>query len=42
MLDDREKPYGWNWQENASILNVPGLTGPQERNSGVMNCLFFE
>ncbi len=28
-LDDREKPYGWSWQKNAPILDVPGLTAPQ-------------
>ena len=29
FLDDREKPYGWSWQKNAPILDVPGLTAPQ-------------
>lgn len=29
MLDEREKPYGWSWQKNAPILDVPGLTAPQ-------------
>ena len=28
-LDDRERPYGWSWQKNAPILDVPGLTAPQ-------------
>src|SRR3989344_116881 len=28
-LDDREKPYGWSWQKNAPILDVPGLTATQ-------------
>ncbi len=28
-LDDREKPYGWSWQKNAPILDIPGLTAPQ-------------
>lgn len=28
-LDDREKPYGWSWQKNAPILDVPSLTAPQ-------------
>lgn len=27
--DEREKPYGWSWQKNAPILDVPGLTSPQ-------------
>ncbi len=29
LVDDREKPYGWSWQKNAPILDVPGLTIPQ-------------
>lgn len=29
VVDDREKPYGWSWQKNAPILDVPGLTMPQ-------------
>ena len=28
-LDDRQKPFGWSWQKNAPILDVPGLTAPQ-------------
>jgi predicted DNA-binding transcriptional regulator YafY len=28
-VDEREKPYGWSWQKNAPILDVPGLTSPQ-------------
>lgn len=28
-VDEREKPYGWSWQKNAPILDVPGLTGSQ-------------
>lgn len=29
VVDDRAKPYGWSWQKNAPILDVPGLTMPQ-------------
>jgi len=29
IADEREKPYGWSWQKNAPILDVPGLTATQ-------------
>lgn len=29
IADERDKPYGWSWQKNAPILDVPGLTAPQ-------------
>ena len=29
VVDDREKPYGWSWQKDAPILDVPGLTMSQ-------------
>lgn len=25
MLDDREKPFGWSWQKDASAFDLPGL-----------------
>jgi predicted DNA-binding transcriptional regulator YafY len=27
--DEREKPYGWSWEKNAPVLDVPGLTASQ-------------
>ena len=27
--DDREKPYGWNWQKDAPSFDLPGLTPAQ-------------
>lgn len=29
VLDDREKPFGWSWDRNAPILDVPSLTATQ-------------
>ena len=29
VADDREKPYGWSWQRNASGFDLPGLTVPE-------------
>src|SRR5687768_2309629 len=28
VSDDREKPYGWSWQREASSFDLPGLSVP--------------
>lgn len=28
VVDDREKPYGWSWQRDASGFDLPGLSIP--------------
>jgi predicted DNA-binding transcriptional regulator YafY len=28
LSDDREKPYGWSWQRDASSFDLPGLSIP--------------
>lgn len=28
IADDREKPYGWSWQRDASSFDLPGLSIP--------------
>ena len=27
--DERDKPFGWSWQRNASSFDLPGLTVPE-------------
>ncbi len=29
LVDDREKPFGWSWQQNAPSFCLPGLTIPE-------------
>lgn len=29
VVDDREKPYGWSWQQDARSFDLPGLTVPE-------------
>lgn len=29
VADDREKPYGWSWQREASSFDLPGLSIPE-------------
>lgn len=29
VVDDREKPYGWSWQRDASSFDLPGLSIPE-------------
>lgn len=29
VVDDREKPFGWSWQRDASSFDLPGLSLPE-------------
>lgn len=29
MVDDRDKPFGWSWQRDASSFDLPGLSLPE-------------
>jgi len=29
VVDDRNKPYGWSWQRDASSFDLPGLSVPE-------------
>jgi predicted DNA-binding transcriptional regulator YafY len=29
VVDDREKPFGWSWQKDASSFDLPGLSLPE-------------
>lgn len=29
VVDDRDKPYGWSWQRDASSFDLPGLSIPE-------------
>lgn len=26
VLDDRDRPYGWSWKQDAAVFNLPGLS----------------
>jgi predicted DNA-binding transcriptional regulator YafY len=35
--DERDKPYGWSWQKDAPVLDVPGLSAAQALAFALVN-----